>query len=291
MPPSYALLEDRGVLEIKGEDSRDFPQDLITADVDKAGPKRALYGALLTPQGKYLFDFFVLRLGDAFYLESEKARLSQLAKRLLLYKLRAKISIADVTEAFSVFALFGEGVFKKCKLEETEGAAREFDGGLLYVDPRTRAAGVRAFLPLDATLDVPGFAEAGTEDYDRFRMRLGLPDGSRDLTPEKSMLLDYGFDELNGIDWEKGCYVGQEVTARMKHRGLSRKRLFPVTLKGAPPAPGTLVRMGGREVGTLTSVIGEIGLALLNLDAVAAGEGLKAGEASLTPFRPEWMVP
>lgn len=281
MPPSYALLEDRGALAIKGEDARDFLQGLVTADVTKAGPERAVYGALLTPQGKYLFDFFVLRLGDAFYLESEKERLGEFAKRLLLYKLRAKVAIADVTKLFRIFALFGEGATERCKLEDAEGAARGYEDGLLYVDPRTRAAGVRALLPLDATLDVAGFARAEMEDYDRFRITLGLPDGSRDLTAEKSVLLDYGFDELHGIDWEKGCYVGQEVTARMKHRGLRRKRLLPVTIEGEPPAPGTSVQMGGHEVGQLRSVRGEIGLALLQLDAIAAGEDLTAGEARL----------
>ncbi|MCE2509994.1 MAG: folate-binding protein YgfZ [Alphaproteobacteria bacterium] len=285
MPASYALLEDRGVLAIMGEDAETFLQGLVSVDVTKASGERALYGALLTPQGKFLFDFFLLRMDAAFYLESEGARIEELKKRLSLYKLRAKVSIEDATEKFRVFAFFGEGAVEASRLPEEAGAARFYEDGLLYVDPRTAKAGTRALLPNDGTVDVAGFAKADAADYDRFRITLGLPDGSRDLEPEKAVLLDYGFDALNGIDWEKGCYVGQEVTARMKHRGLARKGLFPVTIEGAPPAPGTAIAAGGRDVGMLTSVRGDVGLALLKHEAIEAGDALQAGAARLSPRR------
>jgi len=301
MPPSVTLLETRGLLQIAGADTRSFLQGLMTTDINKASETRALYGALLTPQGKYLHDFFVAQMGDCVYLEAEKARLPDLKKRLLLYKLRADILIADVTGEFQIYALFGEGALAALDFDVAAGAARAFKGGCLSVDPRLAAAGARAILPVirvpeGTAPDFKGFAAADFDEYDRFRIGLGLPDGSRDLVPEKSLLLDYGFDELNGIDWEKGCYVGQEVTARMKHRGLSRKRLLPVTLAGKTPAPGTLVQLGERNVGTLTSVCGDIGLALLQLDAVekAAQEGpegnlLQAGETRITPTPPSWL--
>jgi len=293
MSPAVTLLETRGLLQISGTDTRSFLQGLMTTDINKASETRALHGALLTPQGKYLHDFFVAQMGDCVYLEGEKARLADLKKRLLLYKLRADITITDVTEEFQVYALFGEGTLAALKLGTEEGRARIFKGGCLYVDPRLAAAGARAILPIGAAPDFEGFAAVDFDKYDRFRIGLGLPDGSRDLVPEKSVLLDYGFDELNGIDWKKGCYVGQEVTARMKHRGLSRKRLLPVTLTGGSPAPGTLVQLGDRDVGTLTSVCGNIGLALLQLDAVekAAQESqvLQAGVAQLTPTPPSWL--
>lgn len=284
MPASYALLEDRGVLEIKGEEAETFLQGLVTADVTKAGEKRVLYGALLTPQGKFLFDFFLLRIGDAFYLESEGGRIEALKKRLSFYKLRAKVSIEEVTEKFRIFVFFGEGAVGACRLEEEAGTARFYEDGLLYVDPRTAKAGARALLPNDGTVDVAGFEKADAEDYDRFRIALGLPDGSRDLEPEKAMPMDYGFDALNAIDWEKGCYVGQEVTARMKHRGLARKGLFPVKVEGDPPAPGTAVMAGGQEVGRLTSVRDGIGLALLKREAAESNEALQAGTARLSLF-------
>ena len=297
MPPSVTLLETRGILQIAGADARNFLQGLITTDIDKASETRALYGALLTPQGKYLHDFFVVQMGDCIYLEAEKARLADLAKRLLLYKLRADIAIADVTGEFHVYALFGEGALAALNVDADPGVARAIKGGCLYVDPRLAAAGARAMLPTAPAPDFEGFAAYDFNAYDRFRIGLGLADGSRDLVPEKSLLLDYGFDELNGIDWEKGCYVGQEVTARMKHRGLARKRLMPVRLEGETPEPGAAVRMGAREigtqtVGTLTSVCGDIGLALLQLDAVekAAKEGtaLEAGATRLVPTPPAW---
>ena len=298
MPPAVTLLETRGILQIAGADAASFLQGLMTTDINKASDTRALYGALLTPQGKYLHDFFVAQMGDCIYLEAEKARLADLKKRLLLYKLRADITITDVTGKFRVYALFGEGALAALKLDAEEGRARAFKGGCLSVDPRLAAAGARAILPVIRVPEGPApdfedFTAADFDKYDRFRIGLGLADGSRDLVPEKSLLLDYGFDELNGIDWKKGCYVGQEVTARMKHRGLSRKRLLPVILKGKTPAPGTPVCLDGREIGTLTSVCGDIGLALLQLDAVekAAQEGqtLQAGETRITPTPPSWL--
>jgi len=293
MPASVALLENRGLLQLSGPDAQTFLQGLVTVDVTKAGPERALYGALLTPQGKYLFDFFLLHTGEAFYLDCEHARLADLQKRLLLYKLRAQIALTDATEAFRVFAFFGADALAACRLTAEEGRARPFEGGLLYVDPRLAAAGGRGLVPTAATPDFSDFTETDAAAYDRFRIGLGLPDGSRDLIPEKSVLLDYGFDELHGIDWEKGCYVGQEVTARTKHRGLVRKRLLPVALKGETPAPGTPVHLDGREVGRLTSVYENAGLALLQLEAVEEARQkdapLRAGDTRLLPAVPSWM--
>ncbi|HTT80545.1 MAG TPA: tRNA-modifying protein YgfZ, partial [Stellaceae bacterium] len=125
--------------------------------------------------------------------------------------------------------------------------------------------------------------------YDRHRLALGVPDGSRDLVPEKSILLEAGFDELNGVDWQKGCYVGQELTARTKYRGLVKRRLFPVEIAGAPPAPGAIISANGHEAGEMRSSQGGLGLALLRLDAVAEGGRLEVEGATLTPFRPHWM--
>lgn len=291
-PPSIAPLENRGLLRLSGEDATVFLQGVVSTDVRKVSAHRAVFGALLTPQGKYLFDFFVFALNGDFYLDGEKARLADLKKRLTLYKLRAKVTIEEA-EAFRVHAFFGEGALAKLGLPEEEGAAKPFEGGLLYADPRLAAAGARAALPVHATPKAAGFSVSDFATYDRFRMSLGLPDGSRDLAPEKSTLLEYGFDELNGIDWRKGCYIGQEVTARMKHRGLVRKRLLPVTFAGDPPPAGTPVLHEGREVGVLCSTAEGMGLALLQLAAVEdAGGGnapLLAGATRLTPHRPSWM--
>jgi folate-binding protein YgfZ len=133
-------------------------------------------------------------------------------------------------------------------------------------------------------------AEADFVAYDRHRLALGIPDGSRDMVPEKSILLECGFDELRGVDWQKGCYVGQELTARTKYRGLIKKRLFPVRIDGAVPAPGTVVTLDGKEAGEMRSAQDGLGLALLRLDAVAAHRGrLSAAAATLVPLRPDWL--
>lgn len=293
MVPAFTPLENRGILQLAGADAQTFLQALITADINKSGEKRALYGALLTPQGKYLHDFFILQMAGVFYLDAEKARLADLKKRLLLYKLRSDVTIADATGAFCVYAFFGTDALAKLDLGTEEGTARPFEDGLLYVDPRLAAAGARALLPRAATPDPAGFSASDAIAYDRFRIGLGLPDGSRDLIPEKSVLLDYGFDELHGIAWKKGCYVGQEVTVRTKHRGLTRKRLLPVVLEGETPGPGAPVTLGDREIGKLTSVLGTNGLALLQLgaieDARENNQPLLAGKARLLPVIPSWM--
>ncbi|MEK7245656.1 MAG: folate-binding protein [Pseudomonadota bacterium] len=291
----YAVLDDRGVLALAGEDTRTFLQGLVSNDVTKVTPARAVYAALLTPQGKFLHDFFVAELAGAILLECEKARMADLKRRLGLYKLRTKVTLDDRSDAFAIAALFGEGALGALGLQEEAGAARAFAGGVVFTDPRLAAAGARAIMPrygLRAAATEAGFAAADAGEYDRARIALGLPDGSRDLEIEKAILLENGFEELNGIDWTKGCYMGQELTARTKYRGLVRKRLIPVAIEGPAPAPGTLVMAGEEEAGEMRSARGGLGLALLRLDRIeaarAAGIPLVAGKARLTPQKPAW---
>jgi hypothetical protein len=152
--------------------------------------------------------------------------------------------------------------------------------------------GVRCILPREGarpTLAGAGLAEAGFEAYDEMRLGLGIPDGRRDLVLEKSILLEAGFDELNGVDWNKGCYIGQELTARTKYRGLVKRRLMPVAIDGPAPASGTPVYAEGREVGEMRSSRAGRGLALLRIDAALDGRRLTAGEAVVVPERPKWM--
>ena len=317
----YAILEDRGVLALEGEDARAFLQGLVSNDVTKVNPSRAIHAALLTPQGKFLHDFFVAELAGAILLECEKARLPDLKRRLGLYKLRSKVTLADRTDAFAVAALFGEDApgaqapqsndpaasqapgllfgrrspLDALALPGEAGLGRGFAGGVVFADPRLAAAGARAIAPNDslrAAAAEAGFAEASADAYDRARIALGLPDGSRDLEIEKAILLENGFDELNGIDWNKGCYMGQELTARTKYRGLVRKRLMPVAIEGPAPAFGTPVLLGDQDAGEMRSARADLGLALLRLDKVeearTAGVSLSAGEAKLTPRKPAW---
>lgn len=278
---SFVVLEERRVLAVSGPDRRSFLQGLVSNDVEKVGPDRAVYAALLTAQGKYLHDFIMVEHGEAIWLDAEAARLADLKRRLSMYRLRAKVAIEERPE-LSVAVLFGDGALAALGLPQEPGAARAEGDGTVIVDPRTAALGARAILPRDTIrpmLARRGLAEADFAAYDRHRLALGVPDGSRDMLVEKSILLESGFEELHGVDWQKGCYIGQELTARTKYRGLIKKRLFRVRIDGPAPQPGAIVMLDGQEAGEMRSSRDGIGLALLRLEAVEAGQPFSAGDA------------
>jgi folate-binding protein YgfZ len=294
-PDSFYLLpESRGLLAIAGEDKASFLQGLVSNDVDKAGPAQALYSAFLTAQGRFLHDFFLAEAGGSFYIDCEAGRREDLKRRLSLYKLRSKVTIADATASHAVALLFGDGALTRLGLGPEPGSAKPFAGGVAYVDPRLAALGARAVVPREgaaAALEAAGFTAGDSAAYDRLRLSLGVPDGSRDLPVEKAILLENGFDELHAIDWNKGCYLGQELTARTRYRGLVRKRLLPVTIDGPTPAPGTPVMLDDKEAGEMRSAIDGLGLALLRLEHVEGTPApvLRAGEAKLTAKKPDWV--
>lgn len=264
-----AALPGRGVVSVAGEDRVDFLQGLVSNDVSAVAPGHAVWAALLTPQGKWLADFFVLADDHRLLLDIERQQMDMIVQRLLRFRLRAKVAIAAEPE-LHVYVAWG-GV-----PEDALAAA-----SVMAPDPRLPEAGWRIVTadPLPAT--------AFDADYDRHRLSLGLPDGSRDLEPEKTVLLEAGFDELSGVSWTKGCYMGQELTARTKYRGLLKRRLVPVCIEGTAPEPGTPVLRGGQEVGTMRSSRGQEGMAVLRLDALH--ETLTCGDAALTPRLPAWM--
>ncbi len=293
---NYVLLEDRATLAIAGADNRVFLQGLISNDVNRVDAGRAVYAAFLTAQGRYLHDFFVIAMGEDLLLDCEAARCADLARRLRMYKLRSRVSLEERGADLVVAALIGDGVAEALGLPgDDPGAAAAFAGGVAYLDPRLAAAGARAVLPRAGaakSLEEAGFVAVGAENYDRHRIALGLADGSRDMEIGRSILLECGFDELHGVDWSKGCFLGQELTARTKYRGLIRKRLLPVTVDGPLPAPRTPIMQGDREVGEVRSATGSTALAMLRLEVLdAAGadtEPLRADQALLTPIKPAW---
>jgi folate-binding protein YgfZ len=291
----YVLLPDRGVIRLSGPDGRTFLQGLVSNDVTRVAADRAIYSALLTPQGKFLHDFFLAAEGDALLIECEGARAADLARRLKMFKLRSKIALDDAGAGLAVAAAFGTDAPAKLGLPVDAGSAVAFAGGIAFVDPRLAAMGARLILPragAEAALTAAGLAPGDIASYDRLRLELGLPDGSRDMEVEKSILLENGFDELNGVDWKKGCYMGQELTARTKYRGLIKKRLMPVRVEGPLPAPGTIVRLDAQEAGEMRSGRDDQGLALLRLEmvesAAKSGAVLVAGDARLRPVKPGW---
>jgi len=243
---SFALLDDRGILAVSGPDRRPFLQGLVSNDVDKVCPTASRYAALLTAQGKYLHDFMMVEAGESIWLDAEAARLGDLKRRLSMYRLRARVSL-DERSDLAVAAIFGAGEAAILGLPSEPGAARPLGSGVAFVDPRLASLGARAILPREnarAVLTDAGIAETGFDIYDRLRLSLGIPDGSRDLVLEKSILLESGFDELNGVDWQKGCYIGQELTARTRYRGLVKKRLTPVRIEGLSDATWVLMDYG-----------------------------------------------
>ena len=287
----YVPLDDRGVVSVDGPEAGAFLQGLISNDIERVTEARSIYAALLTPQGKFLHDFFVLRQGDGYLLDCEGPRIGDLGGRLVAYRLRADIELADATEDFRVVALFGgEGADGSFDLAPGEGGAAPCEGGTLMRDPRRAALGLRAVLPRGADLaflEQAGFAKGHVADYERHRIAHGAPDGSRDMEVGRATLMECGFEALNGVDFEKGCYVGQELTARTKHRGLVRRQLAPVALDGPLPPNGTPIMAGEREVGEIRSGLDDAALAVLRLERIAAaaeaGEPLTAGEARVIP--------
>ena len=261
-----AILPARGVVEISGEDRVAFLQGLVSNDVAQAAPGRAVWAALLTPQGKWLADFFVFADGEQLLLECERAQAAMLVGKLSRFRLRSKVALRDVSADW-------------CVAVGWDGAVL---GDVSAPDPRLAAAGWRGLFRVKPS------ATATPEEYDAHRLALGLPDGAPDLEADKTVLLEAGFDELHGVSWSKGCYMGQELTARTKYRGLIKKRLVPVAVEGPLPAPGTPVLRAGAEVGTMRSGRGTRGLATIRLEAL--GGPLMCGEAVLTAEPAAWMA-
>lgn len=278
----YARL-NRAVLSVAGEDRRTFLQGLISNDIAKAGPERAIFAAFLTPQGKFLWDLFIVESGDAFLIDVEAARIEDFRKKLSLYKLRAKITISVVAD-MAVYAVLAP---QALGLSGEAGAALPFGDGIAMVDPRLPQLGARVLLTSPDPLQAAGLTEAPFVAWDVLRLGLGVPDGSRDLPVDKALLLENGFDELGGVDFNKGCYMGQELTARTKYRGLVRKRLLPVVIQGDAPEPGTPVMAGEVEAGEMRSSNGPVGLAMVRLDYLKSP--LNSGGAALTVTVPDWV--
>ena len=246
--------ERRAALCVTGADARALLQDLVTNDLDRLTADNLVYAALLTPQGKYLFDFFIGLDGGDLFIDVARDQAPALAQRLTMYRLRRDMEIA-ATET-PVTLLWGEDA-------PPEGARR---------DPRDPGLGWRAYRA------APEVEAATVADYDALRVRLQTPETGVELIPNDTFILEAGFERLNGVDFRKGCYVGQEVTARMKHKTELKKGLAKVRLDG-DAAPGTPLEADGKPAGTLFTNLNGEGLAHLRFDR-AAGE-MMAGDAKV----------
>lgn len=240
----------RTILAIGGADRETFLQGLVTNDVTGLSDG-IVYAALLTPQGKYLADFFLIPDGDRILLDVAQALAPALAKRLMMYKLRAHVTIEESAHIAE------------------RGIGPMPDGG--FADPRHPALGWRRYTETAGP-------DGGT-DWDTLRVAHCIPETGVELVPNETYILEAGFERLHGVDFRKGCYVGQEVTARMKHKTTLRKGLAVVRVDGAAPAPGTEITLAEKPVGTLYTVSGGQGIAYLRFDR--AKPGMTAGSAEV----------
>ena len=284
-----ALLPERGVVKVAGEDARRFLNGLATNDIGKVAPGSPRFAALLTPQGKIIVDFIVVEAtpddGGGFFLDCPRALASALVEKLNFYRLRAKVTVEDLSPALGVMAVW-DG--QRNWLAETEY-------GLCYADPRHASLGTRIMLPpqlaAEAAADL-GASLTDAEAYDAHRIALGVPRGGTDFSYGDAFPHEADMDQLAGVDFDKGCYVGQEVVSRVEHRANARSRVVPIAYDEFSPMPGLPVMAGDKQVGTLGSTAKGRGLALLRLDRVAdalsAGTPLTAGGIAIRVVKPDW---
>jgi folate-binding protein YgfZ len=263
----FLRLPNRAFLRLSGPDRLTFLQGLVSNDVNAAVPGHAVYACLLTPQGKFLHDFFLIADGDSLLIDCEADRRADLAQRLKVYKLRSKVEIAEAD--YIACAVLGD--------------VPAIAGAIVYPDPRTAALGSRVAVPAGSDESLFGSAVLAFDDYDRLRVAEAAPDGSRDMEVGKAILLENNIDLLNGVAWDKGCYTGQELTARTKYRGLIKKRLVPVHISGNVPEIGTPLMENGTEVGEMRGASGDFGLALIRLERLRQPGAIDVGGTVLTP--------
>lgn len=280
-----ALLPDRGVIKVSGEAARGFLNGIVTSDIGEVTPGTARFAALLTPQGKIIVDFLVTEAaaedGGGFYIDAPRALTPALAQKLNFYKLRAKVTIEDLSDRLGVMAVW-------------DGAG-DSEYGLTFPDPRLPALGLRVILPPDvageAAADL-GAALTDADAYEAHRIALGVPRGGADFTYSDTFPHEADMDQLGGVDFDKGCYIGQEVVSRVEHRSTARSRVVPVAYDDNAPMPGLEVTADDKPAGMMGSAANGRGLALLRLDrvadAIAAGTPLISGGVTLRVVKPDW---
>jgi folate-binding protein YgfZ len=284
-----ALLPDRGVVKVGGDDARTFLHGLFSADILKLTPGGARFSALLSPQGKIFADFIVVEApaadGGGFFLDTPRSLAKPLVAKLNMYKLRSRVIIEDLSDTLGVLSAW----------DGARAGNAESTLGVTYADPRLPALGLRVMLPPHRVADAAaalGATPVEAAAYDAHRIALGIPSGGVDFSYGDAFPHETDMDQLGGVDFAKGCYVGQEVVSRMEHRGIARTRAVPVRYDDAPPQAGAVVMAGERQVGTMGSAAGGHGLALLRLDrvaeALAHGEPLLAGGIAIRPSKPDW---
>src|SRR3954471_7698756 len=279
-----AFLPDRGVIKVSGEDARTFLNGLVTTDVTLLQPGLGRFGALLTPQGKITADFLITEApsghGGGFLIDAPRALAQNLADKLGFYKLRAKVAVENLSDSLGVLAVWG--------------GEPGIKPDLAFADPRSEALGWRILVPEELkqkVSDLIGADLVDSEAYEVHRIATGVPRGGLDFMYSDAFPHETNMDRLHGVDFDKGCYVGQEVVSRMQHRGTARTRIVRVTLEDFSPETGVAVLGGDKQVGTMGSTAGGRGIALVRIDRVAdaldAGQSLTAGGLAVRLAEPD----
>jgi len=279
MAGGVVIRADRGVIEVGGPEAAEFLHGLVTATVKSLAPGAASFGALLTPQGKILFDFFLVKTETGYLIEVARAQVADLVKRLTFYRLRAAVTLADRSADFTVAYAFGDAAAPA--------------GGLAFADPRLPGLATHVLAPAGSGLA----ATASMHDWHARRIALGVPESGLDFPIGDTFPHDADMDDLAGVDFRKGCFIGQEVVSRMKHRGTARKRIVIARALEARPAwpdAGTEIECAGKTLGTLGSSAEGLALALVRLDrakeAIDLGDAIEAGGVTLALELPEYAT-
>tara|TARA_Y100001978_G_scaffold146937_1_gene131940 strand:- start:1257 stop:2150 length:894 start_codon:yes stop_codon:yes gene_type:complete len=287
------ILEDRGVLYINGSDTNEFLQNLITNDIYKVDDKNSCYASLLTPQGKFLYDFILVKHKNGFFLDCEKKIAEELYKKIISYKLRSKVEILNLSNEF-VVATFSHSKFLEFQgVKNLEGFTTKYREDPVFLDPRSKELGGRLIINLEKlylSLKKLNLKSENPEIYYDYSFNLGIPQLQTNLLQEKLFGIECNFEELNAIDFKKGCYIGQENTSRIKLKNKLNKRLLPFKILNGSLSENDTVTYNEKEIGkALISNKYNFGLVKLNNDIFSFDKIFKCGNAEIKFFKPEWL--
>ena len=287
------ILEDRGVLYISGSDVNEFLQNLITNDIYKVNDKNSCYASLLTPQGKFLYDFIVVKHKNGFFLDCEKSISEELYKKIVSYKLRSKVEVLNLSNEF-VVATFSNSKFLKFQgTKNLAGFTTKYREDPVFLDPRNKELGGRLIINLEKlylSLKKLKLKSENPEIYYDFSFNLGIPQLQTNLLKEKLFGIECNFEELNAIDFKKGCYIGQENTSRIKLKNKLNKRLLPFKILNGSLSKDDNIKYNEKEIGkALISKKYNFGLVKLNNDIFSFDKVFKCGNAEIKFFKPDWL--
>jgi folate-binding protein YgfZ len=288
-------LRSRTVLQLEGPDAKPFLQKILTQDINKLSPQKALYSAFLTPEGRYFSDFFIVESDGSIYIDLLKEHLLPIASEFHSYKMRMNLSFKDLTDKMYVFSVIGHGSeLEDFCLLPLEGTCQTIGQSFAFVDPRLQSLGLRVLTVPKTPFPIQNIPRGTEDDYRFFRTQLGVSEAPEELIPGKSIILHHGLQDLNAIAWDKGCYPGQELMVRSLYRGQINKRTFPARIEGLSDlSQGALLRFKEETVGEMLSNCGPIGITLippsLAQKCEERGDCLTTDLTKIFPHTMSWM--